>query len=162
MPYRGDVRGFTGINYASEPLIGLDGRFANGDPSEAYDSEKHGDPATPILQAFAGEEVHIHVTTGFGHSTGVFSIDGHRFAYDPNVEQSELLGSRTWTPHQTIDVVLDGGAGGPLAAPGDYLYSNHRQPYVDAGQWGILRVLPNDGAAPAADGGVAGVPQVIT
>jgi hypothetical protein len=35
-----------------------------------------------------------------------------------------------------------GGAGGPAQLPGDYVYMNHRPAYIDAGEWGILRVLP--------------------
>ena len=37
---------------------------------------------------------------------------------------------------------LRDGAGGPHQLPGDYVYMNHRPAYIDAGQWGLLRVLP--------------------
>ncbi len=37
---------------------------------------------------------------------------------------------------------LRGSAGGPHQLPGDYVYMNHRPAYIDAGQWGLLRVLP--------------------
>jgi hypothetical protein len=35
-----------------------------------------------------------------------------------------------------------GGAGGAHQLPGDYVYMNHRSSYIDAGQWGIMRVRP--------------------
>jgi manganese oxidase len=35
-------------------------------------------------------------------------------------------------------------AGGPYRMPGDYLYMNHRMAYMEAGQWGFLRVRPPD------------------
>jgi hypothetical protein len=43
--------------------------------------------------------------------------------------------------------VLADGAGGRDHLPGDYLYGDHREPYRDAGLWGILRVLPVDAIA---------------
>lgn len=41
----------------------------------------------------------------------------------------------------------EGGAGGTAQLPGDYLYGDHREPYREAGRWGILRVLPADAEA---------------
>jgi hypothetical protein len=35
---------------------------------------------------------------------------------------------------------LADGAGGVGHAPGDYIYGDHREPYRDAGLWGLFRV----------------------
>jgi hypothetical protein len=46
-----------------------------------------------------------------------------------------------------MEVELVGGAGGTIRATGDYLYGDSRQPFAEAGMWGILRVLPAGSAA---------------
>ena len=33
-------------------------------------------------------------------------------------------------------MMIEGGAG----APGDYIYGDHREPYREAGLWGVFRV----------------------
>lgn len=35
---------------------------------------------------------------------------------------------------------LADGTGGTARAPGDYVYGDHREPYRDAGLWGLFRV----------------------
>jgi hypothetical protein len=42
---------------------------------------------------------------------------------------------------EIINAWLHGGAGGPNGIAGDYLWLNQRPGYLDAGQWGMLRVL---------------------
>ena len=39
------------------------------------------------------------------------------------------------------------GRGGPNGIPGDYLWLNQRPGYLDAGQWGMLKVLDRDSRA---------------
>ena len=52
-------------------------------------------------------------------------------------------------------------AGGPFKQPGDFLYMNHRMAYMEAGQWGFLRVLkPNDGKILSLGKGRHGVRKV--
>ena len=43
-------------------------------------------------------------------------------------------------------IVPVGGAGGPAGLPGDYLYGDHREPYREAGLWGLFRVYTPDDA----------------
>jgi hypothetical protein len=43
------------------------------------------------------------------------------------------------TAGESLDVELVGGAG---QFSGDYLYGDARQPFTEAGLWGIFRVLP--------------------
>jgi hypothetical protein len=46
-----------------------------------------------------------------------------------------------------MEVELVGGAGGTIRATGDYFYGDARQPFSEAGMWGIFRVLPAGSAA---------------
>ena len=45
---------------------------------------------------------------------------------------------------ETLNIIIDGGAGGRSGSPGDYLYGDHRLPYREAGLWGLFRVYPKD------------------
>lgn len=48
---------------------------------------------------------------------------------------------------EVINAWLHGGAGGPNGIPGDYLWLNQRPGYLDAGHWGMLKVLDRDSRA---------------
>lgn len=134
MPYKEDVDGLAAVNYRAEPF---EPRLEAGtDASAVFDSDRHGDPATPLLEAYPGDPMRVHVVYGFGFQSGVFSLQGHRWPLDRGIADSTLVGAQGIGPHQVADTALDGGAG----IPGDYLYQNHRLPFTEAGQWGFLRV----------------------
>jgi hypothetical protein len=141
MPYAQKVAGLTGINYrAADPL---DYSMENGcDFGTLFScvSEKGG-VNTPMLEAHAGDSVLIHVFGGFNEQVGVFAIDGHEWPVD-RFRGAHQHSSFEFGGSSYIRVDLRGGAGGPHQLPGDYVYMNHRPAYTDAGQWGILRVLP--------------------
>ncbi|MCF2435722.1 hypothetical protein LV779_19155 [Streptomyces thinghirensis] len=74
---------------------------------------------------------------------------------------------------ERADYVLDGGAGGPTASPGDYLYYSTRTFALESGAWGLFRVhdkrqsdlrplpgspAPRPGTASPAEGGRGGHP----
>ncbi len=140
MPYAQRVAGLAGVNYRSEPTeyylengcsVGLVFRCV---------ADK-GALNTPVIQAHAGDEVLIHVFGAFNEQVGVFALDGHEWPTD-RIRGAHLHSSFEFGGSSYIRVDLRGGAGGPLQLPGDYVYMNHRPAYIDAGQWGLLRVLP--------------------
>ncbi|MBI2919365.1 MAG: multicopper oxidase domain-containing protein [Chloroflexi bacterium] len=135
MPYKREPDGITAINYRTEPLE--DRLKRNSDPSLAYSSRVHGEPETPVLHTFAGDEVQVHAVLGFGYQAHVFSISGYYWRISDSVPGSNLLATRGFAPHNTIDVVLH--RHGDETA-GDYLYGDHRLPFMEAGAWGIFRV----------------------
>ncbi len=53
---------------------------------------------------------------------------------------SDLLSSVQVGALEAITIVPEHGAGGRAGLPGDYLYGDHREPYREAGLWGIFRV----------------------
>jgi hypothetical protein len=145
MPYPRSVESAVGINYraapfkdrgAEDPSSG--GREAPGAP--VFSSRVNGDPATTLLRAYAGDPVRIRTSLPAGEQFHGFFVDGHQFPLDPGIPGSDELDVRTLGPGQAIDAYLTGGAGGPTAAPGDYLYGDRRLPYTEAGVWGLLRV----------------------
>lgn len=141
MPYAQKVAGLTGINYrASNPLdYALDNGCDVGTLFQCV-SDKGG-VNTPILEAHAGDPVMIHVFGGFNEQVGVFALDGHEWPVD-RFRGAHLHSSFEFGGSSYLRLDLRGGAGGPQHLPGDYVYMNHRPAYIDAGQWGIFRVLP--------------------
>ena len=142
MPYAQKVAGLTGVNYrASTPLdYAIDNDGCDFGTLFTCVAEKGG-VNTPLLEAHAGDSVLIHVFGGFNEQVGVFAMDGHQWPAD-RFRGAHLHSSFEFGGSSYIRVDLRGGAGGPHQLPGDYVYMNHRAAYIDAGQWGILKVLP--------------------
>ena len=166
MPYNHAVGGVVGLNYGSSPLEerfdllpnvedgksqviadrmgGLFDLFP--DPAAEPDAGAYVDPSTPVMEAYAGDLVRIHVMVPFSEQNHVFSIEGHRWPFEPGMDGTNLVGSEQVGAVGTLEIALD--AGGKSRMPGDYLYGDHRLPYREAGLWGLFRVLgPDDQAA---------------
>ena len=140
MPYAEGVQGVVGLNYRAEPLAPR--LAANDDTSALLRSDIHGDPATPILAALAGDPIRIHVLAPHGEQAHVFVLDGHRWQQEPGLAGTNLLSAATIGPLEAITIAPIGGAGGEEQLPGDYFYGDQRAPYREAGLWGLLRVYP--------------------
>ena len=148
MPYARDVRGTVGVNYAAAPLAAR--ILANRDPGSVFSSAVHGDPPTPLLEAVAGDAVRVNVLAPWSEQSQVFSVEGHRWPVEPGRQGTPLVGSVKLGGLEALTLSLDGGAGGETRLAGDYLYGHHREPYREAGLWGILRVRPSPAAPTAA------------
>lgn len=142
MPYAEDVQGVVGINYRAESL--LQRQAVHTDTASLLRSDIFGDPVTPILQAFAGDPVRIHVLVPHSEQAHVFMLDGHRWLQEPGLAGTNLLSAATIGPLEVITLMPIGGAGGMERIAGDYLYGDQRMPYREAGLWGLMRVYPSD------------------
>ncbi|WP_345305819.1 IPT/TIG domain-containing protein [Candidatus Villigracilis saccharophilus] len=150
MPYPEDVSGPALINYRQ-----VLGRVDNAD---MFSSLVNGDPTTPILKAYAGDPVKVHVLGAPGsEQLHVFNLGGMSWPGDMYIYNSSQWQSRAVGPWEKIDIKVSGGAGGVSQAPGDYFYGDIRRPFTQAGMWGIFRVLPNT----CSTGGVAGTRCLI-
>ena len=135
MPYTEAVSGVVGVNYQREPVTG------------GAATATHRQISTPLLAAAAGDALRVHVLAPWSEQAQVFSIEGHSFERNPGTPgtaraESVQLGA--------LDVLtLPVRAGGAERLPGAYVYGDHREPYREAGLWGILRVGP---ACKAVDG----------
>ncbi|PKB79895.1 MAG: hypothetical protein BZY88_10935 [SAR202 cluster bacterium Io17-Chloro-G9] len=147
MPYTEQVEGVVGLNYRSEPL--LDRLASVGEPAKLFLTGVHGDPATPVMEAMAGDPVKVHVLVPYSEQAHVFGVEGHRWPVEPLRGGSDLVSALQIGGSAAITLVLDGGAGGRAEIPGDYLYGDHREPYREAGLWGLFRVYPTDAGAVA-------------
>jgi hypothetical protein len=133
MPYPVEVEGPASINYRSEP---------RGDDAMAFSSRAHGDPRTPLLRAYAGDPVKVHVLGAPGsEQPHVFSLGGANWKVDPRIPGSKVTPAAAVAPWTTLDVELRHGAGGEAQAVGDSWYGDLRRPFARAGMWGLMRVL---------------------
>jgi FtsP/CotA-like multicopper oxidase with cupredoxin domain len=139
MPYTTEVSDSVGVNYQAALLERrLD---ADEDTSSVFRStDEHGDPPTPLIEAYAGETIAVHVLAPWSEQAQVFNIEGHEWPIEPGLEGSDLLSAVQLGGLEAITIRPDGGAGGDGQLSGDFLYGNHREPYREAGQWGIFRV----------------------
>ncbi|WP_181788237.1 hypothetical protein, partial [Streptomyces phytophilus] len=152
-------KGYSHFNYGSEPLterLGLTAKpndypsaEVDGTFGDAFGSERHGDPATPVFRANAGDDVVLRVGVGASDQIHSFTVSGHAFPLEPRMEGSEMMAARSIAAGETLEAHI-GRAGGRIGGTGDYLISDARQPFAAAGMWGILRVTrPGRPGAPA-------------
>lgn len=85
----------------------------------------------------------FRVAKPWGEQVQTFATEGHRFALEPALVGSEQVFSRLLAPGMSFDAPLLGGAGADIGAVGDFLFLDRRQPFMEAGVWGILRVTPS-------------------
>ncbi|MEU7384793.1 MULTISPECIES: hypothetical protein [unclassified Streptomyces] len=104
-----------------------------------FSSVKYGDPRTPLLRAYAGDPVVIR-TIGLSERAEALRVQGHRFRMERFNQDGQLMDTATTGMSERFDYVLDGGAGGPTASPGDYLYYSTRTFALESGAWGVFRV----------------------
>jgi len=139
MPYLQQTAGLTMVNYRLAPYAY---RHDLGcDSSDLFYCEAAGsDPETPIITTHAGDQVVVHIFGASSEQNGIFSIEGHEWPLEPFRVGADMMSSHQFGGAERSNVYLT--AGGPFALPGDYVWMNNRMPYMEAGQWGLLRVLP--------------------
>lgn len=129
--------GEKGYNYRSE-------RFANrlaadNRISKIFSSKIHGDPATPLLAAYAGERVVFRTVMPADKPRNVgFAIHDHVWAEQPEDPFSRVVPLQgAISVGATYDIEPVCG----VSCPGDYLYRSGTLKWdVESGMWGILRV----------------------
>ena len=128
MPYPKDVSGQTWVNYRNA------GKHTNS---------FSGTPVTPVIKAYAGDPMKIHVITGPGSDqTHVFTAGGLDWSSDPYMPMSQKEAQHRVSPHSSFDVHINGGAGGTAHKTGDFFYGDGRRAFTEGGMWGLIRVSP--------------------
>jgi len=153
MPYTTRVDPPVGLNYEAAPLA-----------ETSLGAAARAGPPTPQLRAFVGDAIKIHAIGAASEQAQVFSVEGHRWPQELGRAGTNLLSSVQLGGLEVANVSLDGGAGGPARLAGDYIYGDHREPYREAGLWGMFRVLAGGGALrrlPGTGSGSSG-PQTAT
>jgi hypothetical protein len=133
MPYPLKVDGLTLVNYKNA------GRRTN---------DFTGTVATPVLQAYVGDAMKIHVlSTPGSEQPHVFRAGGLSWLRDPYMPGSQEVATQGLAPFQGVDVHIIGGAGGRGSQTGDFFYGDNRRPFTEGGMWGVIRVLPKPACA---------------
>jgi hypothetical protein len=97
-------------------------------------------PMTPMLEAYAGDAIKLHVLSPWSEQSQAFSIENHEWAIEPLLPGTNMVSSQQIGGLESLTMAFLAGGDEQLA--GDYLYGDHREPYREAGLWGILRVHP--------------------
>ena len=127
MPYPIKVAGLTLINYKNA------GRRTD---------DFSGSVATPLLRAYVGDPMRIHVlSTPGSEQPHAFRAGGLSWLSDPYMAGSREVSTQGVAPFEGIDVHLIGGAGGRGHQIGDFFYGDNRRPFTEGGMWGVIRVL---------------------
>jgi hypothetical protein len=178
-----DDVGMTSVNYRSEPIAlrvnvpGTSQQAAGkaGDLSYAYQSRINranpafntqpsfyppltgglhpGDPFTPLLRAFEGDQVKIRTLVGAHEEPHSFSIHGLKWLHEPDdansgYRNSQMAGISEWFDLE-VGRIPSLGAG----RSADYLYTPSSA--VESqwmGSWGLLRIYRNSGTTRPAVG----------
>lgn len=114
-----------------------------GDPALWFSSEAHGDPATPVLNAYLADPIVVRALVAATNDAHTWHLDGHWFR-----RERFSLGSRpVSTVHigisERYDLIIP-AAGGPQMMPGDYPYYSGRTFKLREGSWGLIRVHTGD------------------
>ncbi len=143
MPYVQNVAGLTGVNYRAEPYLHREETGCSlGRMFQPCEVDNPQDPATPTIEAHAGDKVRIHVFGASSEQNGMFTVEKHEWPIEPFLPGADMISTVEFSGSEGLDVFLP-SAGGNWAMTGDYVWSNGRLPYSQSGQWGYLRVLPN-------------------
>jgi len=189
-----DDPGTSLINYRNEP-IPL--RIANGntqkvgplgDMANVFRSKDnlgnalHGDPFTPLLEAYEGDKVQIRLIQGAQEEQHVFSLHGGKWLHEPSAANSgwynaQALGISEHFEFDVPPIPAVGNLAGGNPNMADFMYGSFATDNLWNGMWGILRsykglrtglkALPNNsaGTVSSSDPGLrtdfcpAGAPQ---
>ena len=146
MPYPVSVSKQALVNYESAP---------RPDNATGFSSLINGDPATPVLRAYAGDPVRVHALGAPGNEqVQTFTLGGMSFPWDPNQPGSLQVTHMAVGPMEAFNAIVTGGAGGTAHSVQDYAYGTGRAAFTQAGMWGLFRSM-SDASCPirALDGG---------
>lgn len=132
VPGSHDDPGVMGINYRAEPM--RERLRKCDDPAYIFSSLVHGDPATPVLETYPGDELMIRLVDGAHEEQHVFNITGMSWRKELSDARSPLETSRTIGISEAFNLNVKE----PYQA-GDYLYYSGGIDDAWLGMWGIIR-----------------------
>ncbi len=135
MPYTSEVAGVVGLNYQRASMAErlLDRKNA----LTLFDPVTFGMPTTPLLEAYAGDALRIHVLAPFSEQNQVFTVEDHSWEQEPGLRGTNQLSAVQVGAMEAVTLQIAHAGNG---SAGDFIYGDHREPYQEAGLWGILRV----------------------
>lgn len=124
--------GVMGINYRSEPM--RERLKKHCDPAYIFSSLIHGDPSTPILETYPGDELIIRLLDGAHEEQHAFNLTGMSWKKEITDIVSPDVASQTLGISEAFNIHIT-----KAYAPGDYLYYFGGIDDAWLGLWGIIR-----------------------
>lgn len=144
VPSSHDDPGVMAVNYRCAPLRERL-KDANCDPAYIFSSHFHGDPWTPILETYAGDEIIIRLFQGAQEEQHCFNIVGMQWQKELTNPCSPITASQTLGISEAFNLhITDSYTGG------DYMYHFGGIDDIWLGVWGIIRAYdkPNQNLLP--------------
>ncbi len=132
VPGSHDDPGVMGINYRAEPMRERIKRY--DDPAYIFSSFVHGDPATPILETYPGDELMIRLLDGAHEEQHAFNVTGMSWRKEVLDSRSPLAASQTIGVSEAFNLNIK-----ERYQAGDYLYYFGGIDDAWLGLWGIIR-----------------------
>lgn len=110
-----DDPGVMGISYRCEPMI--ERLKKKNDPSHIFSSRKYGDPATPVLETYAGDPMVIRLLDGAHEEQHAFNINGMSWRKEITDPVSPIVQEQTIGISEAFNIKID-----EHYDAGDYLY----------------------------------------
>lgn len=132
VPGSHDDPGVMGINYRAEPM--RERLKKKEDPAYVFSSLVHGDPATPILETYPGDEIMIRLLDGAHEEQHVLNIAGMSWNKEVIDNHSPKVASQTIGISEAFNIHIT-----KPYQPGDYLYYSGGIDDAWLGMWGIIR-----------------------
>ncbi|MDP9320328.1 MAG: hypothetical protein M3P16_04445 [Chloroflexota bacterium] len=170
------------LNYRSEPFMNrlqlqeaLTGTF---DESTAYSSYAFGDPATPMVRSYLGDQLKQRLVHGGSEVFHVHHVHGGsvRWPRQPGEAPATASGlqkhppllptstertdAQSVGPSETFDIEDECGSGGCQQSAGDYLIHCHVAQHYFAGMWTLWRVYDTLQDGPASTDGLPPLPEL--
>lgn len=136
VPGSHDDPGVMGINYRCEPM--RERLKDHSDPAYVFSSLVHGDPATPILETYPGDEMIIRLLDGAHEEQHAFNLTGMNWKREITDPSSPDVASQTLGISEAFNIRITKQYG-----PGDYLYYFGGIDDAWLGLWGIIRAYDN-------------------
>jgi manganese oxidase len=125
-----DDQGVMAVDYRCEPL-----HERPGDPARWFSSRAHGDPGTPVLRAYPGEELRIRLYQGSHEEQHSFAMHGMCWRAWRDDPDSPRRDQQTIGISEAFSFHVDEPHG-----PGDYLWCFAANDDLWLGCWGLFRL----------------------
>lgn len=132
VPGAHDDPGVMGINYRCEPM--RERLKCHEDPAYIFSSLVHGDPATPILETYPGDEMMIRLLDGAHEEQHSFNLTGMSWQKEVSDAHSPVVASQTLGISEAFNIHIT-----KPYVPADYLYYFGGIDDAWLGLWGIIR-----------------------
>lgn len=131
-----DDQGVMAINYANAPMYRRDDKKG---PAYTFSSWIHGDPQTPIIEAYKGDPVRIRLLQGTFEEQHNFQIHGMDWKKEWNDKDAPIGTSQTVGTSEQFEFHLQPSPDSDFPVR-DYLYGSFTQADMWNGMWGLFRV----------------------